>query len=73
MSNINPPRIINAVTDFVPDTALISRVTKQAEEEVDEVHKYISNSMMVHKKPIAAQKKENTVEEMVGRIIDYFG
>ena len=67
---LNIPKIGNYITDFVPDSAPLGKMTKKA---ADEAHEFVSDSMLVGKKVLANPKSENTVEEMVGKILNFFG
>ncbi len=67
---LNIPRIGNYIAEFVPDSAPLG---KMAKETVDEAHEFVSNSMLGSKKALPNPKTENTVEEMVGKILNFFG
>ena len=66
-------KVGNYIADFVPDSAPLGKMADTAEEIIDEAHKYVSNSMLGPKKPIQAPKDDNSVDELVGNIINYFG
>jgi len=67
---LNIPRIGNYIAEFVPDSAPLGKMTK---EVADEAHEFVSNSMLGCKKALPNPKPDNTVEEMVGKILNFFG
>ncbi|MBE7710471.1 MAG: hypothetical protein E7Z93_08520 [Cyanobacteria bacterium SIG32] len=66
-------KVGNYLAEYVSDSAPLGKMAKEAEEVIDEAHQYVSNSMLGPKKPIQAPKDDNSVDELVGNIINYFG
>jgi len=71
MTSIPPIKVGNYLSEFVSETApILTKAADAGNEAVDDAYKYVSNSMMAG---VPAPKPENTVDEMVGKIINYFG
>lgn len=66
-------KIGNYLTEYMPETAPLGKLAKEAKEVVDEAHQYVSNSMFAAKKGAKEVDADNSVGELVGNIINFFG
>lgn len=66
-------KVGNYLAEYVADSAPMGKMADEAKEVVDEAHQYVSNSMFVAKKTPKTPKDDNSVDELVGNIINFFG
>ena len=66
-------KVGNYIAEYMPDSAPLGKMAEEAKEVIDEAHQYVSNSMFAAKKTAKAKEVDNSVDELVGNIINFFG
>ena len=66
-------KVGNYIAEYIPDSAPLGKMVDEAKEVVDEAHQYVSNSMFAAKKAVKTKEVDNSVDELVGNIINFFG
>lgn len=66
-------KVGNYLAEYVADTVPLGKMADEAKEVVDEAHQYVSNSMFAAKKAVKTKEVDNSVDELVGNIINFFG